>query len=95
MANCVGSIVLKSAHTTTDVEFDQVSLNTPVMGVCERFSLGLCAYGPVPTVGDPTPLGGRGVLLVTNKGYAKTGTRFTVVQLAAAVSEQIAAQQTR
>ena len=24
VANCVGSIVLKSAHTTTDAEFDQV-----------------------------------------------------------------------
>lgn len=64
VANCVGSIVLKSAHTTTDMEFDQVSLDTPVLGVPEGMSLGLCAYASVPTVGDPTPLGGHGVLLV-------------------------------
>ena len=56
VANCVGSIVLKSAHTTTDVEFDQVPFDTPALGMREESSLGLCAYGPVPTVGNPTPL---------------------------------------
>jgi NADP-dependent 3-hydroxy acid dehydrogenase YdfG len=28
VANCVGSIVLKSAHTTTDAEFDQAGRMT-------------------------------------------------------------------
>jgi hypothetical protein len=65
VANCVGSIVLKSAHTTTDAEFEQVG-----QGCLGRGALGQRGAGGV--------CGGEGSI-VLKSAHATTDAEFEQV----------------